>query len=146
MSIRKFQSKDLTQIMEIWLEGNLDAHDFISENYWKSHYENVKESICQAEILVDEENEVIRGFLGIQGTYVAGVFVKRDFRAMGIGRCLMETVKQDHVQLEVSVYERNSAALRFYLREGFKKVHVSREEETGEIEFLLRWSRDEIKR
>lgn len=146
MSIRKFQSKDLTQIMEIWLEGNLDAHDFISENYWKSHYENVKESICQAEILVDEENEVIRGFLGVQGNYVAGVFVKRDFRAMGIGKGLMEMVKQDHEQLEVSVYERNSAALRFYLREGFKKEHVSREEETGEMEFLLRWSRDEIKR
>lgn len=146
MSIRKFQSKDLTQIMEIWLEGNLDAHDFISEDYWKNHYEEVKESICQAEILVDEENGAIRGFLGMQENYVAGIFVKRDFRATGIGKGLMEMVKQDHEELEVSVYEKNSAALRFYLREGFEKEHVSREEETGEIEFLLKWSRDRIKR
>ncbi len=31
--IRKYQKSDLDALMQIWLEGNLDAHDFIDPSY-----------------------------------------------------------------------------------------------------------------
>ena len=33
--IRRFCENDLTAVMEIWLETNIRAHDFIGDRYWK---------------------------------------------------------------------------------------------------------------
>lgn len=32
--IREFQTADTEQVMQIWLNGNEDAHPFISKKYW----------------------------------------------------------------------------------------------------------------
>lgn len=31
--IRKFETKDLLEVMELWLSTNIRAHDFISRDY-----------------------------------------------------------------------------------------------------------------
>ena len=31
--IRKFETKDTEQVMQIWLTANLDAHDFVAKEY-----------------------------------------------------------------------------------------------------------------
>ena len=36
--IRKFNEKDLHAVMELWLESNIEAHDFIDSRYWKENY------------------------------------------------------------------------------------------------------------
>lgn len=41
-TIRPFAPKDLDRIVSPWLEGNLDAHSFVPEEYWKSKQELVK--------------------------------------------------------------------------------------------------------
>lgn len=33
--IRMFDARDLDQVMELWLNGNIEAHDFIPRNYWE---------------------------------------------------------------------------------------------------------------
>ena len=45
--IRKYQKSDLDALMQIWLKGNLDAHDFIDPSYWHDNYELVKKEIDQ---------------------------------------------------------------------------------------------------
>ena len=35
--IRMFDACDLDQVMELWLNGNIEAHDFIPRNYWESN-------------------------------------------------------------------------------------------------------------
>ena len=48
--IREFHApEDTRQVMDLWLEGNKDAHSFIPEEYWRSHLEEVQEQILQAE-------------------------------------------------------------------------------------------------
>ena len=37
------------ELMRIWLEGNRQAHDFISEEYWLSHFDQVGEALSSAE-------------------------------------------------------------------------------------------------
>ena len=39
--IRKLKEKDINIVMEIWLETNRSAHNFISEEYWMTNYECV---------------------------------------------------------------------------------------------------------
>ena len=53
--------------MQIWLEGNLDAHDFIDPSYWHDNYELVKKELPNAQLYVDEEEGEIAGFVGMQG-------------------------------------------------------------------------------
>jgi len=36
--VRKFKTQDIDEVMEIWLDTNIKAHDFIDKNYWKEHY------------------------------------------------------------------------------------------------------------
>ena len=48
--IRKLQKADINRVADIWLKTNLKAHFFISEQYWISNYEFVKELLPQAEV------------------------------------------------------------------------------------------------
>ena len=33
--IRKFENSDIDDIMQIWKNVNIEAHNFISKEYWK---------------------------------------------------------------------------------------------------------------
>lgn len=78
--IRMFDARDLDQVMELWLNGNIEAHDFIPRNYWESNAPMVQEQLLQAEIYVYETDGKILGFVGLQGDYLAGIFVDRHAR------------------------------------------------------------------
>jgi len=45
--IREFQTADTEQVMQIWLNGNEDAHPFISKKYWCSNFSMVQEQLLQ---------------------------------------------------------------------------------------------------
>ena len=87
----------------------------ITMNWWKKELPN-------AQLYVDEEEGEIAGFVGMQGDYIAGIFVKRDHRGRGIGGKLIDFLKLKHDKLQLSVYEKNEAALSFYQNRGFKLV------------------------
>ena len=137
--IRAFQPADAAQVMEIWLAGNEDAHPFVDPAYWHSHAAEVRGQLSEAEVLVYEEEGAILGFIGVQGDFIAGIFVRREARGRGIGKCLLDTVKATHSSLTLSVYRKNSRAAAFYAREGFAIVSESIDPETGEAEQSLRW-------
>ena len=137
--IRAFQPADAGQVMEIWLSGNADAHPFVDPAYWRSHAEEVRGQLAEAEVLVSEEEGIILGFVGVQGDFIAGIFVRREARGKGIGKRLLDTVKANHPLLTLSVYRKNSRAAAFYAREGFVVVSESIDPETGEAEQTRRW-------
>ena len=134
--VRLFEFRDLDKIMEIWLAGNLQAHSFIREEFWKQNFELVKSVLPNAEVYVYEEAGEIQGFIGMDADYIAGLFVKEQYRGQGIGRRLIEAVKQKK-RLSLHVYEKNTGAVAFYRSEGFQVKQVMTEKETGENEFLM---------
>ncbi|MEQ2677415.1 GNAT family N-acetyltransferase [Enterocloster citroniae] len=140
--IRLFEFRDLDKIMEVWLEGNLQAHAFIGEEHWKQNYESVKSVLPNAEVYVYEEAGEIRGFIGMDADYIAGLFIKEEYRGRGIGHRLIETVKRKK-RLSLHVYERNTGAVAFYRAEGFKVQQSMTEKETGEREFLMVYGESE---
>lgn len=139
--IRTLQRTDIDHVMRLWLSGNEDAHPFIPKEYWLAHFSAVQEQILQAEIFVCETDHVIRGFIGITGGYIAGIFVDRPFRSHGIGKQLLDFTKQLHPSLSLSVYQKNQKAVSFYLREGFSVFSQSLDEDTNEREYTMIWNK-----
>ena len=68
--IRKMQNIDIDRVADIWLKTNLKAHYFISNQYWKSNYELVKEMLSQSEVYVFEADKMIQGFVGLNDEYI----------------------------------------------------------------------------
>ena len=91
--IRKLEKTDVDKVANLWLEANLTAHDFISEKYWKDHFNMVKEQLLQAEVYIYEDCQNISGFIGITDEYVEGIFVSEKMRSQGIGKQLLDFVK-----------------------------------------------------
>ncbi|MBO5458959.1 MAG: N-acetyltransferase [Lachnospira sp.] len=141
--IRKFRKNDLSIVMEIWLNTNIQTHDFISEKYWTDNYEMVKEMMPQAEVYVYEDDKVDRidGFIGLTGDYIAGIFVRSGVRSKGIGKKLLDYVKAINPSLSLNVYQKNVRAICFYQREGFVIKSENIDYDTNEIEFVMGWSR-----
>ena len=104
--IRLFEFRDLDRIMEIWLEGNLKAHAFIKEEYWRQNYETVRSVLPNAEVYVFEEDGEVQGFIGMDAEYIAGLFVAEGHRGQGIGHQLISEVKRKK-RLSLHVYEKS---------------------------------------
>src|SRR5699024_6599303 len=128
------------KVSQIWLDSNLEAHDFIDKNFWLDNYPMVKEQFKTAEIYVDAESEV-KGFVGLQGDYIAGIFVEKSYRNQGIGKKLINLLKKNHQEMSLDVYEKNIRAKQFYDKNGFEVSTQSIEKETGEKESRLVWKK-----
>lgn len=133
--------KELDEIAEIWLTANLEAHSFINKDYWLSNYVAVKKQLGEAELFIATQGQTITGFLGISGTYIAGLFVDKRFRSRGIGRQLLDTAKRSRSKLSLSVYEKNKAAFHFYIHQGFIKTSTEIDGATGETVFNMEWQK-----
>lgn len=138
--IRNFQESDTEQVMQIWLNGNIEAHSFISKSYWQSNFEDVQEQIVQAEVFVYEADKKIQGFIGIVKGYIAGIFVDKTYRSLGIGKQLLDYAKKRYCSLRLEVYQKNKQAVDFYFREGFSIEAEGFDEETGEMEYTMLWT------
>lgn len=137
--IRKFKTADIEPVMQIWLNGNIDAHPFVSKDYWVSNYDMVQELISQAEVFVYEIDEEIQGFIGIMDGFIAGLFVDSKYRSTGIGKQLLEHVKKRYKSLSLGVYQQNKRAVDFYFRENFYVSEEGVDEETGNAEYIMTW-------
>ena len=141
--IRKFETRDLDTVMQIWLQANLDAHVFIPASFWRGHFEIVRDMLPQAELYV-HENEAPRqidGFIGLTGNHIEGIFVAKAARSKGVGKALLEYAKSRKPSLTLSVYQKNERALAFYKREQFTVQSEGIDEDTNEAELQMLWSR-----
>lgn len=137
--VRKFNSQDIDEVMNIWLETNIKAHSFIDKMYFENYYEEVKNQILKAQVYVYEKNKKILGFVGSVDGYIAGIFVKDNVQNNGIGKLLLNECKKKYNKLTLNVYEKNEKAVKFYTREDFKVVNRKVEDETNEIELTMEW-------
>ena len=137
--IRRLQKVDINRVADIWLKTNLEAHDFISEQYWIGNYEAVKKMLPQAEVYVYEDNKIIQGFVGLSNEYIEGIFVSDEMQSCGIGKLLLDYIKNKKVRLRLNVYQKNTRALSFYQREGFDIQCEGFDGATGEKEYPMLW-------
>lgn len=139
--IRKLKDEDIESVMDIWFNGNMQAHWFINEKYWRKNYEIVCRDIKGSDVRVYEKDGKIAGFIGLNDDYIAGIFVACGCRSEGIGKELINFAKTEHRHLSLAVYEKNARAISFYKREGFSIEKIRTDKDTGETEFLMEWNK-----
>lgn len=141
--IRKFESRDLDAVMQIWLHSNLDAHAFIAASFWTEHFEMVRDLLPQVELYVHEGEDTrqIDGFIGLTENHIEAIFVAKSARSKGIGRALLEYAKSRKPRLTLSVYQKNERAIAFYRREKFVVQSEGIDEDTNEAEIQMFWTR-----
>ena len=137
--IRKLQKTDINRVADIWLKTNLKAHYFIPEQYWTNNYEVVKEMLPQADVYVYEDDKIIQGFVGINDEYIEGIFVSDEMQSHGIGKILLDYMKDKKVRLQLNVDQKNVRAISFYQREGCTIQCDQIDEFTGEKEYVMNW-------
>ncbi|WP_297713099.1 N-acetyltransferase [Clostridium sp.] len=139
--IKEFKIDYLDEIMKIWLETNINAHDFIKKEYWINNFDLVKNLLPDAKVYIFQENNIIKGFIGIiEDGYIAGLFVKEEYQREGIGKKLIEYIKLKYKQLKLDVYAKNENAINFYLKNNFKIVNEKNNEDTNELEYEMVFS------
>ena len=138
--IRQLQNKDIDKIMEIWLESTIDAHKFISKEYWNENYNIVKDVyIPMSKTFIYEENDDIRGFISIiNNDFIGALFVEKNYQSQGIGKSLIDYAKNLYDNLSLAVYKENEKALEFYKKMGFKIISENINEDTNCVEYIMK--------
>lgn len=143
--IRLMKDEDIDAVMDIWLETNISAHDFIPEEYWLGNYNAIKgEYLPKSDNYVYEEDGKILGFISIvQPSFIGALFVSKNSHNKGIGGKLIEFCKCKFSYLDVAVYAENKQAFEFYEKHEFVKVKENVNSTSSHLEYLLEW-KDEI--
>lgn len=137
--IRKFQPDDTKRVMDIWLNSNIEAHSFVPKDYWISNYSFVQDQLIQANIYIYEQGNIIKGFVGMTDNYMAGIFVDKNFRSMGIGKMLIDYIKEIYPSFYLNVYKENRRAVDFYKREGLNIISEETDMDTQRQEYTMEW-------
>ncbi|MCR1953235.1 N-acetyltransferase [Clostridioides mangenotii] len=136
--INKFDASKLDDIMEIWLETNIEAHRFTPKEYWIENFDMVKKMLPYSDVYVYEDGNIIKGFIGVvEQNYIAGLFVKKEHQREGIGQKLIEYCKSKYPYLVLDVFKKNEKAVRFYLKNDFIVVDEQIHKDIKEIEYTM---------
>lgn len=136
--IRKATATDFDELIEIWYESSVLAHDFIPEDYWQKNKELMKTKyLPNSEIFLAIVENEISGFVALVDDYLAAIFVSPQLQGKGIGSLLLEQAKKHRNKLLLNVYKKNVKSVEFYKSKGFSIISESIDEATGEEEFLM---------
>ena len=137
--IRKMETKDLDRVMQIWLNGNVDAHNFLPKSYWLGHYSSVKKALLDAEVYVYEEDKKIQGFVGCW-VIILQEFLLIKTAARWNREKTLGPYQKDPSLLLIECIRQNSRAVHFYLREGLLVAAEGIDEDTAEADYTMSWN------
>ena len=139
--IRKANDKDLARIAEIQIFNyRLYFYPiFQSDEYYFDELQVpslMKEFESQIDSLYVYDDGVVKGFIKIEGTYIARLFVEPVLQNASIGSKLLEYAVKEHHADHLWALEKNVKAIRFYARHGFAATGERKLEE-GTAEYLI---------
>ena len=140
--IKKLCDTDIDEIIEIWYEASIKAHNFISDEYWKENKSLMKEKyipISETYIAINDKTHL--GFISMIDEYLAAIFIRIEYQGFGIGSQLLDYIKDMRERIELKVYKKNEKGIRFYKNKGFNIISESFDDDTGEPEFVMEWEK-----
>ncbi len=136
--IRDFESSDMNDVLDIWLEASIKAHDFVDREFWQSKIDDMRQMYIPAsDTYVFSDNGTIKGFFSLCGDTLAAVFVSPDAQGKGIGQQLVAKAKSLRKKLNLTVYRENHKSIEFYKKCGFTIIKEQVDEHTGHIQILM---------
>ena len=139
--IRKANDKDLARIAEILIFNyRLNFYPiFKSDEYYFDELQVpslMKEYEKELDSLYVYDDGVVKGFIKIEGTYIARLFVEPVLQNASIGSKLLEYAVKEHNADHLWALEKNVKAIRFYIRHGFFTTGEKKLED-GTTEYLI---------
>ena len=139
--VRKASVNDLSRIAEIQVFNyRLFFYPiFKSDEYYFDELSVpslMKEYESALDSLYVYDDGVVKGFIKIEGTYIAKLFVEPVLQNASIGSILLEYAIKEHNADHLWALEKNTKAIRFYERHGFA-VTGEKKQEDGTSEYLV---------
>ncbi len=140
-NIRKADRKDLARIAEI-LVFNYRLYFypiFKADEYYFDELQvpSLMEKFeTELDSLYVYDDGVVKGFIKVEGTYIARLFVEPVLQNGSIGSRLLEYAMKEHHADHLWALEKNIKAIRFYERHGFVATGEKKPEE-GTSEYLI---------
>ena len=139
--VRKANMDDLSRIAEIQVFNyRLYFYPiFKSDEYYFDEL-GVPSLMREYESALDSlyvyDDGAVKGFIKIEGTYIARLFVEPVLQNASIGSQLLEYAIREHGADHLWALEKNTRAIRFYERHGFSATGEKKAEE-GTDEYLV---------
>lgn len=133
MELKDRPSLLIDQLIDVWEHAVKATHLFLSDN----EIENIKKYVPQALndipnlIIIENENHVPLGFMGIVDQHLEMLFILPMERGKGLGSKLLTYGIQNHAIHDVSVNEQNPLAKGFYEHMGFQAYKRTEMDEQG---------------
>jgi len=139
--IRAFESSDMNDVLNIWLEATIRAHGFVGKEFWESRVRDMRETYIPAsDTYVFSENGTVKGFFSLNGESLAAMFVSPDAQGKGIGQQLMKKAKSLRKKLYLTVYQENTRSVDLYRKCGFLIIEEKVDKHTGHMEILMEYN------
>lgn len=143
--IRKATEHDVSRIAEILVFNNrVNFYPIFKEDEYS--FKELQVVDMAAEFLTDSkmlgntyvyDDGVIRGLIILDGTEVKKLFVDTFFQNRGIGEKLLSYAVKNHGADNLWTLEKNTGAIRFYERHGFRLTEEKLFEE-GTTEYIVK--------
>ena len=139
--VRKANTKDLSRIAEIQVFNyRLYFYPIFKSNEYFFNELRVPALMQEYESSLDSlyvyDDGVVKGFIKIEGTYIARLFVEPVLQNASVGSRLLEYAVKEHNADHLWVLEKNAKAIRFYKRHGFA-ANGEKKLEDGTSEYLV---------
>ena len=140
---RPAEPEETELLVRIQSSVEREAQQFLPASYFAEKAETVRDEIQTGDVYViggeTDGAENVLGFIGLQDDCIAGFFIDRAFQSQGLGKRLLDFVKERYGSLKLDVFAKNEGAVRFYTREGFTIQSSATDPETGEQIYTMAW-------
>ena len=123
----------IERLLDVWKSSVKATHLFLSED----EIENIKKYIPQALkeiphlLIVENENQIPVGFMGIVEQHLEMLFISREERGKGFGKELLKYGIEKYAVNDLAVNEQNPLAKGFYEHIGFEVYKRTELDEQG---------------
>ena len=124
MLIRPFAHGELEALVRLWNETKRHTYTFIELERNRSVDEDrgffLARILPRCKVWIAAEDDMLRGFLALAGSYVDRLYVKPDAQRRGVGSALLrKAMVLSPKGLELHTHQKNEKACAFYAKHGF---------------------------
>lgn len=122
--------------------------DWVRETDWMPQLHSREEDRQFLSHLIEKTQVVVAdpvrpvGFVAVDGEEVPALYVLPAARSRGLGKALLDHVRESRARLALWTFQANTGARRFYAREGFSEIaRTEGDNEEGLPDVRLEWKR-----